>query len=65
MLARITSYGLTGLLGYPVTVETDISFGFAGYETVGLPDNAVKESKEPSALQYATRAFLSQMCGLL
>ena len=46
MLARITSYGLTGLLGYPVTVETDISFGFAGYETVGLPDNAVKESKE-------------------
>ena len=45
MLARITSYGLTGLLGYPVTVETDISFGFAGYETVGLPDNAVKESK--------------------
>ena len=46
MLARITSYGLTGLLGYPVMVETDISFGFAGYETVGLPDNAVKESKE-------------------
>ena len=43
MLARITSYGLTGLLGYPVTVETDISFGFAGYETVGLPDNAVKD----------------------
>lgn len=46
MLARIMSYGLTGIIGYPVTVETDIGFGVAGYETVGLPDNAVKESKE-------------------
>lgn len=46
MLARITSYGLSGLMGYPVTVETDISFGAAIYETVGLPDNAVKESRE-------------------
>lgn len=35
-----------GINGYPVTVETDIGFGVAGYETVGLPDNAVKESKE-------------------
>lgn len=46
MLARIMSYGLTGLTGYPVTVETDITFGQATYETVGLPDNAVKESRE-------------------
>ena len=46
MLARIMSYGLMGINGYPVTVETDISFGVSGYETVGLPDNAVKESKE-------------------
>ena len=46
MLARIMSYGLTGLIGYPVTVDTDLSFGVAGYETVGLPDNAVKESRE-------------------
>ena len=40
------SYGLTGLIGYPVTVETDVTFGAVSYETVGLPDNAVKESKE-------------------
>ncbi|MBR4435196.1 MAG: YifB family Mg chelatase-like AAA ATPase [Clostridia bacterium] len=46
MLARIMSYGLSGLIGYPVTVETDITFGAAVYETVGLPDNAVKESKQ-------------------
>ncbi len=46
MLARIMSYGLSGLVGYPVTVETDISYGAMAYETVGLPDNAVKESRE-------------------
>lgn len=46
MLARIMSYGLNGLIGYPVTVETDITYGAAVYETVGLPDNAVKESKQ-------------------
>ena len=46
MLARIMSYGLTGLNGFPVTVETDTSYGFVSYETVGLPDNAVKESRE-------------------
>lgn len=65
MLARITSYGLTGLLGYPVTVETDISFGFAGYETVGLRIMPLRNPRSASALQYATRAFLFQMCGLL
>ncbi len=46
MLARIKSYGLNGLGGYAVTVETDISNGLPAYETVGLPDAAVKESRE-------------------
>lgn len=46
MLARIISYGLSGIVGFPVTVEADITFGTISYETVGLPDNAVKESKE-------------------
>lgn len=46
MLARIKSYGLAGIKGYPVTVEVDIGYGQAKHETVGLPDNAVKESKE-------------------
>lgn len=46
MLAKIQSYGLVGLAGYPVTIEVDIGYGQAKYETVGLPDNAVKESRE-------------------
>ncbi len=57
MLARITSYALSGLVGYPVTVETDLTFGGASYETVGLPDNAVKESKERVHSAIANSGF--------
>ncbi|MFZ5973961.1 MAG: YifB family Mg chelatase-like AAA ATPase [Bacillota bacterium] len=46
MLAKVNSYGLSGIQGYPVQVEIDISNGLPSYETVGLPDAAVKESKE-------------------
>ncbi len=46
MLAKVESYGLAALNGYPVTVETDISAGMPNYDTVGLPDAAVKESRE-------------------
>ena len=46
MLARIESCGLKGLHGYPVCVEVDYSTGLPGYEVVGLPDAAVRESKE-------------------
>lgn len=46
MLSSVKSFGLMGLNGYPVTVEVDISPGLPGYETVGLPDAAVRESKE-------------------
>ncbi len=46
MLSKITSFGLSGLVGFPVFVEADISFGMPGYEMVGLPGEAVRESKE-------------------
>ncbi len=46
MLARVLSCGLTGLMGYPVYVEVDNSPGLPYWEIVGLPDIAVKESKE-------------------
>jgi magnesium chelatase family protein len=46
MIAKVQSYALSGLEGVPVTVETDISKGLPAYEMVGLPDTAVKESKE-------------------
>ncbi len=46
MLSKITSFGLLGLCGFPVFVEADISSGMPSYETVGLPGEAVRESKE-------------------
>ena len=46
MIARVQSYALSGLDGVAVTVETDVSKGLPSYEIVGLPDTAVKESKE-------------------
>ncbi len=46
MLAKLISYGLNGIEGIPVTVEVDITFGAQRVDTVGLPDVAVKESKE-------------------
>ena len=46
MLSKVNSYGLVGITGCPVSVEVDLSFGMQKVETVGLPDNAVKESKE-------------------
>ena len=46
MIAKIVCYALQGLEGVPVEVETDVTKGMPAYEMVGLPDAAVKESKE-------------------
>ncbi len=46
MIAKVQSYALNGLEGVAVTVETDVSRGLPAYDIVGLPDAAVKESKE-------------------
>ena len=46
MTSRVLSMGLLGIDGYPVTVEVDITEGLPFFEIVGLPDAAVKESRE-------------------
>jgi len=46
MLFHIQSASLLGIDAYPVEVEVDIRFGFPNFVTVGLPDAAVRESKE-------------------
>ncbi|MDP8266496.1 MAG: YifB family Mg chelatase-like AAA ATPase [Candidatus Aceula meridiana] len=46
MFSKIHSYAICGLEASPVTVEVDISHGLPSVIIVGLPDNAVKESKE-------------------
>ncbi len=46
MLAKVRSCGLSGLDAYIITIEVDVSPGLPASIIVGLPDSAVKESKE-------------------
>ena len=46
MLSSIRSFGVSGIGGFPVSVEVYISNGLPGFEVVGLPDTAVRESRE-------------------
>ncbi|MBO7373488.1 MAG: YifB family Mg chelatase-like AAA ATPase [Oscillospiraceae bacterium] len=46
MYSNIKSLGVTGVGGYQVSVEVFISNGLPGFDIVGLPDTAVKESRE-------------------
>lgn len=46
MTARIQSFGLRGTKAFDVRVEVDASNGLPAFEIVGLPDAAIKESKE-------------------
>ncbi|MBE7023446.1 MAG: YifB family Mg chelatase-like AAA ATPase [Clostridia bacterium] len=46
MISVLNSTALCGIDGYIVDVEADISNGMPGFDIVGLPDAAVKESKE-------------------
>lgn len=46
MISKINSFALYGLEGRSVEIEVDINSGLPSFEIVGLPDTAVKESKE-------------------
>ena len=46
MYVNITSCAVLGIEGYVVSVEVDLSSGLPTFEIVGLPDSAVKESRE-------------------
>jgi magnesium chelatase family protein len=46
MLARVQSCGVLGIDGFPIAVEIDHRYGEARINVVGLPDAAVKESRD-------------------
>ena len=46
MLAKVLSSAVFGIDAYMVEVEVDIAQGLPTFATVGLPDGAVKESKD-------------------
>lgn len=46
MLSKVKSFGLLGIDGFKVDVETDIINGLPKFDIVGLGDTTVKEAKE-------------------
>ncbi|MGI6279942.1 MAG: YifB family Mg chelatase-like AAA ATPase [Acutalibacteraceae bacterium] len=46
MFSRIRSIGIFGMDTYMIEIEADISTGLPGFDIVGLPDAAVKESRD-------------------
>ncbi|OPY90811.1 MAG: Competence protein ComM [Syntrophus sp. PtaU1.Bin208] len=46
MMVKVSSATLIGIDSYPVVVEVDVARGLPQFSTVGLPDTAVKESKD-------------------
>ena len=62
MIAKVLSGGLLGIDAYVIEVEVDISLGLPIFATVGLPDGAVKESKDrvKSAIKNSGFDFPSQ-----
>ena len=46
MLAKVKALGLSGIVGFNVEVEVDMNNGLPKFDIVGLPDTAIKESKE-------------------
>jgi len=46
MLSKILSSAIYGIDAYIVEVEVDLASGLFAFSTVGLPDTAVKESRD-------------------
>jgi magnesium chelatase family protein len=46
VLAKVSKFALEGVDGVPVTVEVDVRRGLPAFSVVGLPDRAVRESRE-------------------
>lgn len=46
MLAITKSFGLDGIIGYPIDIEVDVNNGLPALDIVGLAGTAIKESKE-------------------
>ena len=46
MYSHVRSLGISGIDGFEVSVECYISNGLPGFDVVGLPDAAVKESRD-------------------
>ena len=46
MVVRCNSFGINGIDGYKVEIEASMQGGLPGFDMVGLPDVAVRESRD-------------------
>ena len=58
MLSKVFSGSIIGIEAYLVEVETDIAPGLPAYTLVGLPDNAVRESRERVSSAIANTGYM-------
>jgi len=58
MIYKTNTCALFGIDGYVVEVETDLSNGLPGFDIVGLPDAAVRESRERVRAAIKNSGFL-------
>ena len=58
MLAAIRSAAVLGIDAYDVTVEVDVALGLPNWFIVGLPANAVKESRERVSAALINAGFV-------
>ena len=58
MVNKVTSFGISGIDAFEVSVETDVARGLPAFDIVGMPDTAVKESKERVRSAYRNSGFL-------
>lgn len=57
MLATTTTYAIDGVSARRVTVEVDIRSGLPAFQIVGLPDTAVRESRERVRAAMLNKGF--------
>ncbi len=57
MVNKIKSFGISGIDAFTVDVETDVSRGLPAFEIVGMPDTAVRESKERVRSAYKNSGY--------
>ncbi|MDA0999851.1 MAG: YifB family Mg chelatase-like AAA ATPase [bacterium] len=58
MLAKTRSAAVLGVDAHPIDVEVDLAGGLPAYATVGLPDAAVKESKDRIRAAISNTGFV-------
>ncbi len=58
MFAKILCGATNGIEGIEIQVEVDLGKGLPGFEIVGLPDGAIKESKERIKSAFKNSGFI-------